>query len=269
VRSQEDQGRQTILDWITPVDYALQQSDFISRRQAGTGQWLLDSAEFKTWVETDKRTLFCPGIPGAGKTILTSIVVEEIFTRFENDGNIGIACLYCNYRQRYEQNLETLFASLLKQFVQEQPFIPGSMKTLYNRHKDRRTRPSLSEILGILRTVAAAYSRVFIIVDALDECQISDGCRQIFLSGLFNLQATCGVNLFVTSRPILSIENDFEEKRSLKLEIRASAEDVRRYLDSHISRLPGFVARSLELQEELKTNIIKAVDGMYVVYFEY
>jgi hypothetical protein len=98
VRSQEDQGRQTILDWITPIDYAPQQSDFISRRQAGTGRWLLDSAEFKAWVETDKRTLFCPGIPGAGKTILTSIVVEELFTRFENNGNIGIAYLYCNYQ---------------------------------------------------------------------------------------------------------------------------------------------------------------------------
>ncbi|TGO44037.1 hypothetical protein BCON_0632g00010 [Botryotinia convoluta] len=38
VQSQEDQSCQTILDWITPIDYALQQSDLISRRQAGTGQ---------------------------------------------------------------------------------------------------------------------------------------------------------------------------------------------------------------------------------------
>ena len=57
-----------ILDWLTPIDYAPQQSDFISRRQAGTGEWLLGSEQFKTWVETEKQTLFCPGIPGAGKT---------------------------------------------------------------------------------------------------------------------------------------------------------------------------------------------------------
>jgi hypothetical protein len=267
VRSQEDQDRQTILDWITPIDYALQQSNFISRRQAGTGQWLLDSAEFKAWVETDKRTLFCPGIPGAGKTILTSVVVEELLMRFENDGNIGIAYLYCNYRQQHEQNLEDLFASLLKQFVQEQPFIPDSVKTLYDRHKDKRTRPSLGEILGVLQTVAAAYSRVFIIVDALDECQISDGCRQRFLLGLVNLQATCRANLFATSRPISSIEKEFEGNS--KLEIRASNEDVRRYLEGHMFRLPGFVSQSLELQEEIKTDIVNAVDGMYVDYFEH
>lgn len=267
VRSREDQDRQTILDWITPIDYALQQSDFISQRQPGTGQWLLDSAEFKAWVEIDKRTLFCPGIPGAGKTILTSIVVEELFTRFENDGNIGIAYLYCNYRQQHEQNLEDLFASLLKQFIQEQPSIPDSVKTLYDRHKDKRTRPSLGEILGNLQTVAAAYSRVFIIVDALDECQISDGCQQRFLSDLFNLQARCEVNLFATSRPIPSIEKEFEGNSNL--EIRASEEDMRRYLEGHMFRLPRFVARSLELQEEIKTDIVNAVDGMYVDYFEY
>jgi Cdc6-like AAA superfamily ATPase len=267
IRNQEDQGRQTILNWITPIDYAPQQSDFISRRQVGTGQWLLDSAEFKAWLQICKKTLFCPGIPGAGKTILTSIVVEELFTRFENDGNIGIAYLYCNYQRKYEQNLGDLFASLLKQFVQEQPSIPDSVKTLYDRHQDKRTRPSLDEILGVLQSVAATYSKAFIIVDALDECQISDGCRQRFLTGLFNLQAKCGVNLFATSRPISSIEKEFEG--NTMLEIRASEEDVRKYLEGHMFQLPGFVVQSLELQEEIKTNIVKAVDGMYVVYFEH
>ncbi|KAI9803499.1 MAG: hypothetical protein M1825_001842 [Sarcosagium campestre] len=263
VRSQEDQVRQTILHWITPIDYAERQSDVIRLRQAGTGQWLLDSAEFKAWVETDKRTLFCPGIPGAGKTILTSIVVEELFTRFENNGNIGIAYLYCNYQRQHEQNLEDLFASLLKQFVQEQSFIPDSVKTLYHRHKDKGTRPSLDEILGILQIVVAACSRIFIIADALDECQVSDGCRQRFLSTLFNLQEKCGANLFATSRPLSSIEKEFEGNS--KLEIRASEEDVRRYLDGQLFQLPRFVARSLELQEVIKTAISSAVDGMFLL----
>jgi len=260
VQIQEDQDRQTILDWITPIDYAPQQSDFISQRQAGTGQWLLDSTEFKAWLKLGKQKLFCLGIPGAGKTILTSIVVDELITQFENDDNIGIAYLYCNYRRQHEQKPEDLFASILKQFVQEQNAIPDSVKTLYNRHKDRRTRPLPDEILGVIRSVAAAYSRVFIIVDALDECQISDGYRQRFLSGLFSIQAKCEANLFVTSRPISSIEKEFEGNPIL--EIRASKEDVRRYLEGHMFRLPGFVARSPELQEEIKTKIVNAIDGM-------
>jgi hypothetical protein len=264
VQTQEDQSHQTILDWITPIDYAPQHSDFISQRQAGTGQWLLDSAEFMAWVQTGKQILFCPGIPGAGKTTLTSIVVEELITQFETRGDIGIAYLYCDYRRQHEQKLQDLFATLLKQFVQEQPFIPDSVKTLYDRHKDKRTRPLLDEILGVLQSVVAAYSRVFIIVDALDECQISDGCRQRFLLGLFNIRARCGANIFATSRPLSSIQKEFEGNPML--EIRASQEDVRSYLEGHMFRLPGFVGQSLELQEEIKTNIVKAIDGMYVVY---
>ncbi|KAG9229619.1 hypothetical protein BJ875DRAFT_537610 [Amylocarpus encephaloides] len=265
VQYQEDQGRQSILDWITPYDYALQQSDFLSRQQAGTGQWLLDSAEFNAWVDTNERTLYCPGIPGAGKTILTSIVVEELSTRFENDGNVGIANLYCNYRRHHEQNLKDLFASLLKQFIQEQPSIPDSVKTLYDRHKDKRTRPLLDEILGILKTVMAEYSRIFIIADALDECQDSDGCRQKFLSNLFQLQEKYGVHvsLFATSRPLSSIEKVFEGNS--KLEIRVSEEDVREYLDGYLFQLPGFVARNLELQEEIKTAIVHAISGMFLL----
>jgi hypothetical protein len=46
--------RRAILDWITPIDYATQQSDFIHRRHPGTGEWLLDSAEFKRWLGTKK-----------------------------------------------------------------------------------------------------------------------------------------------------------------------------------------------------------------------
>jgi hypothetical protein len=114
VRHQEDQGRQTVLDWITPIDYAPQLNDFIARRQAGTGQWLLDSTEYRTWVETNKQTLFCLGIPGAGKTILNSIVVEELAACFQNDKRIGIAYLYCNFRRQHEQKVEDLLASLLK-----------------------------------------------------------------------------------------------------------------------------------------------------------
>src|SRR5882762_6047914 len=104
-----------VLDWLTPVNYGSQQSDFINRRQPGTGQWLLESKEFQTWLNSDRQTLLCPGIPGAGKTILTSIVVEELTSRFSTRPGVGIAYLYCNFRQKHEQTAQDLLTSLLKQ----------------------------------------------------------------------------------------------------------------------------------------------------------
>jgi hypothetical protein len=256
----DEQG--TILDWLTPVDYASQQNDFISRRQAGTGQWLLDSAEFKAWVETERETLFCPGIPGAGKTILTSIVVDNLTTRFRNDESIGIAYVYCNFRQKNDQKTQDLLASLLKQLAQRRPFLPDSVKSLYETHRSTRTRPSLEEISGTLQSMTALYSKVFIIVDALDECQTSDGCRSRFLSEIFALQAKYGANIFATSRSIPEITEQFEG--SMSLEIRASEYDVRRYVDGHMTHLPSFVRQNQDLQEKIKAEIVKTVDGMYV-----
>jgi len=258
-RHEEDQA---ILDWLTPIDYAAQQSDFISRREGGTGQWLLESAEFHAWVETDKQTLFCPGIPGAGKTIITSIVVEELTTRFHDDKSIGIAYLYCNFRRQDEQKVDALLASLLKQLAECQHSLPSSVKDLYDRHKTKRTRPSLDEISKTLHSVIATYSVVYIVVDALDECQFSDRCRSRFLSNIFNLQAKTTAKLFATSRPIPDIEKEF--KGCLLCEILASDEDVQRYLNSHISQLPTFVLSRPKLQEEIKTQIVRAVEGMYV-----
>jgi DNA replication protein DnaC len=85
------QEHQAIIDCLTPIDYAPQQSDFISRRQEGTGQWLLDSNEFQEWLNQSKQTLLCTGIPGAGKTVITSVVVDYLNENFQNDANIGIA----------------------------------------------------------------------------------------------------------------------------------------------------------------------------------
>jgi hypothetical protein len=262
VRHQEDQRRQAISDWITPIDYAPQQNDFIARRQAGTGQWLLDSAEYQTWVDTKKQTLFCPGIPGAGKTILASIVIEELSTSFQNDKSVGIAYIFCNFQRQHEQKVEELLASLLKQLTQTRPSLPDTVKSLYDRHQDKRTRPSLNEISRVLQSVVTMYSRVFVVIDALDECQVSHNCQKTFLSELFSLQVNCGTNLFATSRFIPGITENFQG--CLLIEIRASVHDVRRYVDGRMSSLPSFVRRSPDLQEAVKTEIVKAVDGMYV-----
>ena len=264
IKHQDDTERQTILDWLTPINYTSQQSDFIARRQKGTGQWLLSSNEFQEWLTQSGRILFCPGMPGAGKTTITSIIVDLLCNRFQNDGSVGIAYLYCNFRRQQEQKPADLFASLLKQLIQEQPSVPESMKGLYEHHKDRRTRPSSDEILAVLHSVIRDYSRTFIIIDALDECQVSNGVRRILLSEILDLQARTGANLFATSRFIPEIEKEF--KRDLLLEIRASDEDVRKYLGGHMFQLPSFVLNNLDLQEEIKTSIVNAVDGMYVSY---
>ena len=67
-----------------------------------------------------------------------------------------------------------LLPSLLKQQLQERPSMPETVKNLCGRPKDKRTRPSFDDVCKELQSVVTGYLRTFIIIDPLDECQVSD-----------------------------------------------------------------------------------------------
>jgi hypothetical protein len=259
----EVEKRRAICNWLTPTGYTSIQNDFINRRQAGTGQWLLQSEEYRSWLRTSKQTLFCPGIPGSGKTILTSIVIHDVCERFTKDRTIGVAYIYLNFRKQEEQQADRIFASLLRQLAEGQASITSPLKKLHDKHEARKTRPSRDEILETLQAVIAMHSRVFIFIDALDECQ-SDRSR--LLSEIFTLQKKTGLNFFATSRPILDVKKEFKGCISHEsLEIRARMEDISRYLEGRMDRLQVSISERPHLQEEIKKVISQAADGMYVL----
>src|SRR4029077_5642236 len=183
--------------------------------------------------------------------------VDYLQRTFQHGDGVGVAYLYCNFRRQQEQGPSDLLLSLLKQFTL--PFIPETVVSLYKCHQVKRTRPSFDEISKALHSVIASYSRAFIIIDALDECRPSDG-RHKFMPEIFNLQAKCGANIFATSRFIPEITEKFNRKTWL--EIRASDDDVRKYLDGRILQSERKLLKAN--CEEIKTAIAKAVDGMYV-----
>ena len=190
--------------------------------------------------------------------MMTAIVIHDLTTHLLQDQSVGLAYIYCEFCHRDEQRFEDLLASLLKQLCQDRPFLPDIVRHFYNRHKNKRTRPLLEEIIQALMSVTVMYSRVFIVVDGLDECQNSDNCLAGFLSQLANLQAQCSINIFATSRFIPQILRAFQS--STMLEIRAHDQDIWIYLNARISQLQHtFLASHVE---EIHNNITKAADGM-------
>ncbi|RCI16896.1 hypothetical protein L249_2885 [Ophiocordyceps polyrhachis-furcata BCC 54312] len=264
VRKQRDGECMNILRWLTPVDYAPQQSDFYARRQPGTGQWLLDSAQYREWLDAKGKTLYCPGIPGAGKTILTSVVVDDLNRRFD-DTDACICFLYFDMRRLDEQGFADLMASLLKQVSENRAAMSQDIRELYARHSLKRTRPSTDELGQMLRSLLASLSRsrIFIAIDALDECQAFNGCRCRFLQFVFQLQTVSGANVFATSRPIPEIADYFKE--AILLEIVANEKDIRLYLTGNMYRLPAFVRRDQQLQEDIERETVPMINGMFLL----
>ena len=256
--------RRAVADWLTLIDYSTQQSDSINRRQEGTGLWLLNSTEFQEWVNHSKKTLFCPGIPGAGKTIMSSIVVDHLNTNFGNDAGVGIAYIYCSYQSQQKQEPEDLLMSLLKQLTQRRPSVPENVKSLYKHHKDKQTRPSFNEIVKTLHSTIQLYSRVFIIIDALDEYHASnnEGLNRL-LSEVFSIQDQTEVNLFATSRSISEVTSQFDG--CICKEIRAQDNDILRYVNGRIPKLlRSHISKYPQVQDTIRSDILRAVDGMYV-----
>ena len=258
---QDRQRHRIITDWLSTADFPAKQSDFIASREPGTGEWFLDSPEFTTWLCTSKGTLFCPGIPGAGKTMIAAITINHLMA-IQSD-SVGLAYIFCNYKAQVEQNITGLLAAILKQLVQGRSSITVLVSHLHKRHSSRGTRPSLKEIFTALQSVVRSFSITYIVVDALDECSNQDGTRSRLLARLHDLQQEADLRLIVTSRFIPDIENQFRLMPAL--EIRASEADVKRFVHSQIYRLPKCVQRDCELQAFVEGEIVEVVNGMLVL----
>lgn len=248
--------------WISSIDIAAQHNDIITRRHRDTGRWFLASHEYLNWLESENGTLFCPGLPGGGKTMIAATVVEDLWSKFDTDPSVAIAFIYLNYKRKLEQTLEGCLASLLKQFVQRLNEVPNSIQKLYDTHKIRATtKLTADELVTLLRSIMGRFSQVYLVVDALDEYSDYMGSATSLLRELSRLQTGSCVATLATSRPnIPGIKAFFDGKT--RLEISANEEDVKLVIRHAMPGMPTCISNSEDLQELIVDEITKAVKGM-------
>ncbi|KAJ7094769.1 hypothetical protein C8R44DRAFT_539600, partial [Mycena epipterygia] len=248
--------RDRIIEWYSPLNFFLRQADIFNSREPGTGEWLLEHDLFKRWKSGTISRIWCRGMPGAGKTVLVSTIVDNLRTELETD-NIGVAVIYLNHKETDTHSPSNLLASLWRQLVLRKP-IGSNVHKLYQKHREPRTRPSLAEAHAILCSSIADYSKVFILVDALDESP--EAHRDVLLRDLYALGPN--VNLLVTSRFHIAIHHITS---FATLEIRAREVDIQKYLEGQIlksRRLSKHIQNSPDLREAMEVRIVQRSDGM-------
>ena len=171
-----------------------------------------------------------------------------------------MAYVFCDYKRQDEQTPINLTANITKQLLQHQDSLSEIVLRIYQRHQKKGTRPDLEEYLEMIGSLMTHSSRFYLVIDALDELANAGQARQTLISVLHRLQDLLQCNLMITSRYSPFLASEFHQP--LCVDVQASPDDIRRYVDGHIADLPSCVRKNLELQETIAAAITKTAEGM-------
>ena len=258
---QRNEEFRDIIRWLSPLSFDARHRDIFSKHQKGTGQWLLNDARFMDWQVGRSRLLWCYGVPGAGKTVFASLAVEHLTETFRNDDEIAVLGIYCDYREFNQQSTSKYLASLLGQLLAQRNTIPEQVKNAFQIYSRKQVHPTFPDYLEMVSGQMLAFKKVYIIIDALDECTESNGVREELLEGI--LQLPKFVSVMVTSRYIPGIE--MYSRNASKLTVRAHEDDIHLHVRSRLSKEKTWARRirlDSSLQSKIANSIVDRASGM-------
>lgn len=169
--------------------------------------------------------------------------------------DVRIVFIYFNHKEN--PSAVDLLGSLLMQLLQQGTIISTAVCDLYAKHYQRNTRPSLAEISDLLVSESQNLSKVYIVVDALDECSAETNTKDKVLAAI---QRVPNLHLLVTSRPHVDISQNIN---AVSLPIRADNYDIHAFIQNKLQEngnLKRYVKE--DFKEELVSKVIKKSDGM-------
>ncbi|KAF8162056.1 ankyrin repeat-containing domain protein [Mycena galopus ATCC 62051] len=189
------------------------------------------------------------------------MVVDHLTAGYENNRDIGVACIYLNHKEVDSQTLPRLLAAVWRQLVLDSD-IGSIAENSYKQHQKKGTVPALQEVAGILSSSIKEFSRVFIVIDAIDEYPEVE--REILLEHL--AATSSNVHLMVTSRPHILPDHSLLKVETL--EIEAKPNDIETYVEAqiHLPRLRKHIQNQSKLREDIHSKInTQTVDGMFLL----
>lgn len=259
------QNKDTIETWLTgltPSTLTERHNASLNRKREGTGSWLFESGEMKQWLTSKINTLWCPGMPGSGKTVSMSIVIQHL-QRIAESQTLAIAYVYCAYDQQ-GQTATNLMANLLAQIVHQTEAVTQDLVQFWKTYRTSPARPTLVEYVRIIKSQIDQFPRAFFLVDALDELTEKDNAREVFVAQLQTLLPD--IQLLITSRELPCIRKMLGA--ATRLEIRAHDEDIRTALTGRIEEEPllrSHIGDDPSLKDRILETIIRKTNGMFLL----
>ncbi|KIW29891.1 uncharacterized protein PV07_05677 [Cladophialophora immunda] len=274
-KKQMDDERQRLLNWISgSIDPSSHHNRANSNRQPETGLWFLESDDFSTWIKSPG-LLWLHGIPGCGKTVLCSTIIEAV-NEVCSYGTAGkLAYFYFNFQdfqndsQKGDLFMSDLLRSLLRQLCANEPTLPDQVQAMYARHRPAGSNPTIEESTSALYAVIDHLAKdVYIILDALDEYpeNANNAQRKKMLKMIAQMVDGRFQNLHIlaTSRKEWDIEAALGNLANGGVPIQGPwvDSDIRRYIrscleENPLSRWPDKIKASIE------TRLSEGANGMF------
>lgn len=128
---------------------------------------------------------------------MMAIVVNHI-SNTSDAKSTGLAYIYGDYKNSSQQTSSELLASLAKQLAASKYHPPAELVDLAATLQGEARRPDLQQSQKLLASVCGSFSRVYLLVDSLDEIRTRE--RKKFLSALSKVESG-SISFFFTSRP--------------------------------------------------------------------
>ena len=256
--------RRKILDWIQPYDPHQNHTMNLNLRHPGTGLWLLQSDEFKSWLSCSRARLWYYGIPGAGKTVLASSAIQEALER--TSSNTAVAYFYCDYKNVATQDPRNILGSLACQLALQDEQSCVKLQAFYAKHNPP-DRPSIGfnhdDLCYLLVEMASSFNEVMIIVDALDECGTQNKKITKLLSSLNGSEEIGNIKTLFFSRDEQEIRDVLEAYDQVS--IAAESSDLRLFVGAEIElriRNKDLRIKDTSLKEDIMKRLVEGAEGM-------
>ncbi|KAG2022453.1 ankyrin repeat domain-containing protein 50 [Coprinopsis cinerea AmutBmut pab1-1] len=219
-----------ILSRLVPkVNFRAIYLDVQKKCTRGTGEWFIRSRLYREWKNSACGILWGMGMPGAGKTVLSSTVIKDLLRLEQESDDVSVVFVFCRYTEPL--SVKDILEAIIKEYLEQHPFLISVVEPLYSRHELTKTEPSEDELVTLLADIETFFRKSFYALDGVDEARND---VQFDLIKLFNsLQG----NIILFSRPLdeLGAYLDY----AVLFSVSAQAEDlevmIADKLDRHVT----------------------------------
>ncbi|KAL7909988.1 ankyrin repeat-containing domain protein [Trichoderma velutinum] len=259
--------------WLCDVDPSDMYNAARNRHEAGTSEWFIESEAFESWMDNPRSLLWLHGKAGSGKSVLSSSIIKFLQSKYKDDATIATAYYYFSFSDVKKQERDAMLASLIKQICCCRPNMPDSIARL-KKHKDQDMRPPTEELQEEFIATLRGFSRVYIIIDALDECPELGGRREDLMKTLRYVLNAAPDNLHIicTSRKESDINAELQShlNEPMRIEFDLSSymhreaikRDIGQYIDSTLANV-NYSSWSDTIKKKVKETLIERSDGMF------